>query len=190
MGSKIALYLLIAMGIPLLGSVIRSLINHRYRSAWMTLRVYLIVVAIYTTVLVGTTLALPIQMFPATETFISGDWTIEVLSKRRLPNDLDEYYELDFRMGNRSKQTIHGEKNVEVFLLTEDGTRHDPTPEPNDPPFDAEIKPGKYVITTRKFVMPTNLNRVELVIRKKGFRMDWFTIGRYPLDGRSVIVLQ
>lgn len=188
--SKIALFTLLAMGVPLMASIIRSMLNRRYRSAWMTLRVYLILVGIYTTVLVATTLALPLEMLPANDTLISGDWTIGVVSMRRFPHGLDEDYELDFRMGNRSKVPINGEKNLIVYLLTEDATRYDPLPEPSTPPFDTTIKPGRYVITTRKFVLPTNLNRVELVIVKKGFRLGWFTIGRYPFDGHTVIVLQ
>jgi hypothetical protein len=38
--------------------------------------------------------------------------------------------------------------------------------------------------------MPTNLNRVELVIVREGFRLEWFLIGRTEFDGRTVIMLQ
>ncbi len=38
--------------------------------------------------------------------------------------------------------------------------------------------------------MPSNLNRVELVIAREGVRLGWFLIGRSEFDGRTVIVLQ
>jgi hypothetical protein len=45
-------------------------------------------------------------------------------------------------------------------------------------------------MTTRKFVLPTNLNRIELVIAREGLQRGWFIIGRHPFDGRTVVQLQ
>ncbi len=187
---RIVLYVVLALGIPLLASIINCLIGGRLRSAWMTLRVYLIILAIYGTVLVATTLALPVQMLPAGETLYAGDWSISLLSLRRIPHGLDEDYEVDLRMGNRGTKPVGGYKNMIVYLLSENGTRYDATPEPSTPPFDTPVKPGKFVTTTRKFVLPTNLNRIEMVIERQGLRIDKFVIGRTPFDGRSVIVIQ
>jgi hypothetical protein len=156
----------------------------------MTLRVYLIVVAIYAAFLLATTLALPIQVLAANEAQYSGDWSIAVASVRRTPHDLDEDYELDFRLINRGTRVIRGDSHLVVYLLTEDGTRYNPVSGPSTPPFDVEIKPGKSVTTTRKFVMPTNLNRLELVVTRAGFQWGWFIVGRHPLDGRTVVQLQ
>jgi hypothetical protein len=183
-------YFLAGLGVLILASVINSLIGGRRRSAWMTLRVYLIVVAIYAAFLVATTLALPIQVLTANETQYSGDWSIAVASMRRIPHDLDEDYELDFRLSNRGSKVLHGDSHLTVYLLTEDGTRVNPAPEPSAPRFDVEIQPGKSVTTTRKFVMATNLNRLELVVTRAGFRWDWFVVGRHPLDGRTVVQIQ
>jgi hypothetical protein len=187
---ELLFYFLILFGVPVLISVFRQMAKRRRRSAWKTLRVYLILVAIYAGALIATTLALPIEVIPSTEPQFSGDWSVAVASLRRFPHDLDEDYEVDFRMSNRSKSPIYGPKNLSVYLLSENGTRYDPAPDPSDPPFDTEIKPGKSVTTTRKFVLPTNLYRVELVIARKGFRLGWFIIGRSPFDGRTVLVLQ
>jgi hypothetical protein len=58
------------------------------------------------------------------------------------------------------------------------------------PPFDVEINPGKSITVTRKFVLPSNLNRVELLAVREGFRLAWFVIGRSPFDGKTVVQLQ
>jgi hypothetical protein len=183
-------YFLAGMGLLVLASVVKSFTSGRRRSAWMTLRIYLIVVAIYTAVLLATTLALPIQVLTASEAQYSGDWSIAVASLRRTPQGLDEDYELDFRLSNRGAKVSHGDSHLVVYLLTEDGVRYNPAPEPSTPVFDVEIKPGKSVITTRKFVMPTNLNRLELVVTHTGFHWRWFILGRHPLDGRTVVQIQ
>ncbi len=186
----VVFYLLAGLGLLILASVINSLAGGRRKTAWMTLRIYLIVVAIYATFLIATTLALPVQVLTANETQYSGDWTITVASIRRTPHDLDEDYELDFRLSNRGTKVLRGDSRLVVYLLTEDGTRYNPASEPSTPPFDIEIKPGKSVTTTRKFVMPTNLNRLQLVETITGFRWGWFILGRHPLDGRTVVQLQ
>lgn len=183
-------YIVAAFGLLVLASVTRSLIVGRVRSAWKTLRVYLVIVAVYGAFLLATTLAMPIQVLGATEAQYSGDWSIAVASIRRTPHDLDEDYELDFRLTNRGSKTIRGDSHVAVYLLTEDGARVNPAPQPSTPPFDVEIKPGKSVTTTRRFVMPTNLNRIELVIIREGFRLGWFVAGRHPLDGHTVVQIQ
>ena len=156
----------------------------------MTLRVYLVIVVIYSAFLVATTLALPVQVLTANEAQFSGDWSIAVASVRRVPHGLDEDYELDFRLSNRGSKAIRGDSHVVVYLLNEDGTRYNPSPEPSTPPFDVEINPGKSVITMRRFVLPTNLNRLELVVTRSGFRLGWFMVGRQPLDGRTVVQIQ
>ena len=186
----ILFYILLALGIPILASIVNSLVGHRYRSAWMTFRVYLILVAVYATVLVATTLSLPIQALTVSEAQYSGDWSIAVASLRRVPHGLDEDYEIDFRLSNRGTKPIQGDRKLVVYLLTEDGTRYDASPDPSTPSFDVEIKPAKSVTTTRKFVLPTNMNRVELVVVRPGFSLNWFIIGRHPFDGRTVVLLQ
>jgi len=183
-------YYMAGLAFLVIASIIHSLIRGKRRSAWRTLRVYLILVAIYTAILMATTLALPIQVLTASEMQYSGDWSIAVASIRRIPHDLDEDYELDFRLSNRGAKVIRGDSNIVVYLLSEDGTRYNPAAEPSRPPFDVEIKPGKSVTTTRKFVMPTNLNRLELVVTRGGFRLGWFIIGRHPLDGHTVVQIQ
>ena len=155
----------------------------------MTVRFYLIIVAVYATVLLATTLALPIRTINTYEAQYSGDWSIGVASIRRNPHDPDEDYELDFRLSNHGSKIINGEKKLVVYLLSENGTRYDPTPQPSEPPFDTALKPGKSVTTTRRFILPTNQNRVELVIAYAGFRFGWFIIGRTPFDGRTVVML-
>ena len=183
-------YFLAGLGVLVLASVMNSLIGGRRRSALMTLRVYLVIVAIYAAFLTATTLALPIEVLTAGEAQYSGDWSIAVASLRRTPHDLDEDYEVDFRLSNRGAKVIRGSSHLVVYLVSENGARYNPTPDPSTPPFDVEIKPGKAVTTTRKFVLPTNLNRVELVVTISGFRLGWFIVGRHPLDGRSVVQLQ
>ena len=203
MFSRILFYFLAALSIPIIISIINSLAGGRRRSALMTLRVYLIVVAVYCTVLVATTLALPIETLPVNAVQYSGDWSITVASLRRNPHGLDEDYEVDFRLSDRGTKPVHGDKNLIVYLLGEDGTRYNPAPEPSTPPVDVIVNPGRWldpdrktkwsdrsVTTTRKFVLPTNLNRVELVIAHQGFQLSWFIVGRSPLDGRTVIELQ
>jgi len=183
-------YYMAGLAFLVIASIIHSLIRGKRRSAWRTLRVYLILVAIYTAILMATTLALPIQVLTASEMQYSGDWSIAVASIRRIPHDLDEDYELDFRLSNRGTKVVRGDSHLVVYLLTEDGTRYNPAPEPSTPPFDVEIKPGKSVTTTRKFVLPTNVNRLQLVVTRTGFRPGWFIVGRQPLDGRTVVQLQ
>ena len=183
-------YALALLGLFTLASVINSLIGGRQRSAWRTLRVYLVIVAIYAAFLTATTLALPIEVLTAGEAQYSGDWSIAVASLRRTPHDLDEDYEVDFRLSNRGAKVIRGSSHLVVYLVSENGARYNPTPDPSTPPFDVEIKPGKAVTTTRKFVLPTNLNRVELVVTISGFRLGWFIVGRHPLDGRTVVQIQ
>jgi hypothetical protein len=186
--SKIIFFIVVGLGVLLLASVTRSLIEKRVRSALMTLRVYLVVLGVYVTILIGTTLVLPIHTLPYTAVLIKGNWTIDATSLRRAPHGKQEDFEIDFRMTNRGKTPLKGE-NLEVHLLGDHGVRFYPAPQPSDPPFTAEIKPGKYLYTTRKFTLPAGQQRIELVLKEIGFRWQWFMIGGYPFDGRTVVVM-
>ena len=187
--SKIVFFTLVVLGLPILASVTRSLMRGKPDIAWKTLRVYLVPVAIYVTLLLAFTLATPVKVLATGDVQYLDDWSIGVASVRREPHDLDEDYEIDFRLGNRSDKPLQGEK-LAVYLLTEDGTRYNAAPEPSTPPFDVVVDPGKSVLTTRKFVLPTNQNRIELVEAREGFRLSWFLIGRSPFDSHTVIQLQ
>jgi hypothetical protein len=178
------------MSVIIVASIINSLAHRRPRSAFMTFRIYLVLVAIYGTVMLATMLALPIRTLPMNEQQFSGDWSITPTSLRRVPHDLDETYEVDFRLANRSNTDLSGPKGLIVYLLTEDGNRYNPVATPSQPRFDVPVKPRKAITTTRTFIMPTNLNRVELVIAREGFRLGWFLIGRTDFDGRTVIMVQ
>lgn len=187
----ILFFVIAGLGLLVLASVINSLANHRSHAAWRTLRVYLVLIAIYAAALVGTLFALPVEYFPVTETQYDGDWSIQVASLRRIPHDLDENYEVDFRLADRGSQPVHGPKDLVAYLLAQDGTRFDPVEKlTTTPPFDVTVNPRRPVTVTRTYILPSNLNRVELVIQRTGFRLSWFVIGRSPLDGHSVIVLQ
>jgi hypothetical protein len=188
--SKFVFYFFAFISVIIAASVINSLVRRRPRSAFMTFRIYLVLVAIYAVVLVATMLALPIRSLPMNEPQFLGDWSITPTSLRRVPHDLDETYELDFRLANRSDADLSGPKGLIVYLLTEDGTRYNPIAAPSEPRFDIPVKPRKAITTTRAFIMPTNLNRVELVIARQGFRLGWFLIGRTQFDGRTVILVQ
>lgn len=183
-------YALLFLGVVAIASGLREARRSSSRNVWLGLRVYLVVVAIYATFLLATTLAIPVQVLPLNETQYSGNWSITVASLRRFPHDLDENFELDFRLGNRGSVPIHGDSNLVAYLLGEDGTRYNPVPDPSMPGFDAVIPPGKYVITTRKYVLPSNLNRIQLVVAHQGFRLSWFVIGRTPLDGHTALTVQ
>jgi hypothetical protein len=171
-------------------SIGRSVVRGRWRSVRRGLLLLLSLVAVYGVFWTATTIALPLQIIPLNDPQFSGDWSISVTSVRRVPHDLDEDYELDFRMGNRGKSTLYGEKNLIVYLVTEDGTRYYPARHPSSPPFDAPVNPGRFVTTTRRFVMPTNLNRVQMVIKHEGFEWSWLVIGRSPFDGHTVVTIQ
>jgi hypothetical protein len=188
--SRFVFYFFAVISVIILASIINSLVHRRPRSAFMTFRIYLVLAAIYGIVLLATMLALPIRTIQINEPQYSGDWSITPTNVRRVPHDLDEDYEVDFRLANRSNAELAGPKGLIVYLLTEDGTRYNPIAMPSEAHFDVPVKPTKAVTTTRRFVMPTNLNRVELVIVREGFRLGWFLIGRSEFDGRTVIMLQ
>ncbi len=188
--AKFVFYFFAFISVIIIASIINSLAQRRLRSAFMTLRIYLVLVAIYAIVLLATMLALPIRTLPINDPQFSGDWSIMPTSVRREPHDLDENYEVDFRLANRGNVPLTGPKGLIVYVLTEDGTRYNPIASPKEPPFDIPVPPRKAVVTTRIFSMPTNLNRVELVIVREGFRFGWFLIGRTEFDGRTVIMLQ
>jgi hypothetical protein len=188
--SRFVFYFFAFISVIIVASIINSLVHRRPRSAFMTFRIYLVLIAIYGIVLLATTLALPIRTLQINEAQFSGDWSITPTNLRRVPHDLDEDYEVDFRLTNRSDTDLSGPKGLIVYLLTEDGTRYNPVAMPGEPRFDVPLKPRKTITTTRRFVMPTNLNRVELVMAREGFRLGWFLIGRSEFDGRTVIVLQ
>lgn len=183
-------YFFVLLSIAALASIARNMVRGKRRSAFMTLRVYLMVVAVYFAVLLATTLALPIQVLTVGDPQFSGDWSITVESVRRVPHDPDEDYEVDFRLSNHGARPIHGEKGLIAYLVGENGTRYSAASQPSSPAFDAVVNPGKSIRTTRKFVLPTNLNRVELVLARGGPRLGWFIIGRTPFDGRTVVHLQ
>jgi hypothetical protein len=186
--AKILFFIIVGFSVLLLASVTRSLIEKRVRSALMTLRVYLVLLAVYVTILVGSTLALPLHTLPYTAVLMKGDWTIDATSLRRTPHGKQEDLEIDFRMTNRGKTPINGE-NLQAYVLVDHGVRANPAPQPSDPPFTTEIKPGKYLYTTRKFTIPAGQERIELVLKEIGFRWEKLMIGGYPFDGRTVIVL-
>jgi hypothetical protein len=183
-------YFFAFISVIIVASIINSLVHRRPRSAFMTFRIYLVLVAIYGVVLLATMLALPIRTLQMNEPQFSGDWSIMPTNLRRVPHDLDEDYEVDFRLANRGNADLSGPNGLIVYLLTEDGTRYNPIAMPGEPGFDVPVKPRKAITTTRRFVMPTNLNRVELVMVREGFRLGWFLIGRSEFDGRTVIMLQ
>ncbi len=171
-------------------SVTRSLLQRRKRAAGRSVRVYALIASLYGVFLVTTTLSLPLQIIPITDPQFAGDWSIGVDSIRRTPHDLDEDYELDFRMGNRGTKVLHGDSSLIVYLLSENGTRYDPWPKPNKPGFDVDVKPGKHVTTTRRFSLPSNQGRLQLMIKREGFQWTWFVIGRTPFDGHAVVTIQ
>lgn len=171
-------------------SIVRSLMSGRKKSALMTLRVFLVFAGIYGAFLLATTLAMPLQILPMMDAQYSGDWSISVASMRRVPHDLDEDYEIDFRMTNRGTKALSGVSNLTAYLVSENGTRYDAAPDSSAVPFDTVIQPGKWAVTTRRFVLPTNLNRVELVLARTGLHIGSFVVGRTPFDGHTVIQLQ
>ena len=185
--SKFVFYFFVCLSLIIIASITNSLVHRRPRSAFMTLRIYLVFVALYALALFGTMFAMPIRTLPMNEPQFSGDWSITPTNMRRVPHDLDEDYEVDFRLANRSNDTLSAPKGLIVYLLSEDGKRYDPVPAASEPRFDEPVKPRKAINTTRKFVLPTNLNRVELVITREGLRLGWFLIGRSEFDGRTVI---
>jgi hypothetical protein len=188
--SRFVFYFFAFISVIIAASITNSLVHRRPRSAFMTFRIYLVLVAIYGMVLLATMLALPIRTLPMNEPQFSGDWSITPTNLRRVPHDLDEDYEVDFRLANRSNADLSGPKGLIVYLLTEDGTRYNPVAMPGEPRFDVPVKPRKAIATTRRFVMPTNLNRLELVMVQDGLRLGWFLIGRSEFDGKTVIILQ
>jgi hypothetical protein len=188
--STFVFYFFAFISVIIIASITNSLVHRRPRSAFMTFRIYLVLIAIYGVVLLATMLALPIRTEQMNEPQYSGDWSITPTNLRRVPHDLDENYEIDFRVANRSNAELSGPKGLIVYLLTEDGRRFNPLPAPSEPRFDVPVKPRKAITTTRTFIMPTNLNRVELVIAREGFRLGWFLIGRSEFDGRTVIMVQ
>jgi len=188
--SRFVFYFFAFISVIIVASIINSLVLRRPRSAFMTFRIYLVLVAIYGVVLLATMLALPIRTLPINEPQFSGDWSIMPTSVRREPHAPDENYEVDFRLANRSNVPLSAPKGLIVYVLTEDGTRYNPIAAPAEPRFDVAVPPWKAITTTRIFVMPTNLNRLELVIAREGFRLGWFLIGRTEFDGRTVIILQ
>ena len=188
--SRFVFYFFAFISVIIIASIIKSLVHRRPRSAFMTLRIYLVLVALYGIVLLAVTLALPIRTLPMNEPQFSGDWSITPTNLRRVPHDLDEDYEVDFRLANRSNADLSGPDRLIVYLLSEDGTRFNPVAAPSQPRFDVSVKPRKAITTTRKFILPSNLNRVELVIAKEGLRFGWFLIGRSEFDGKTIIMLQ
>ena len=173
----------------LLVSILFSFARGRGSSALGATRILLVIVGLYGAVLLTTKLAMPVLVLAATDVQYSGDWSISAPSLRRVPHDQDEIYEIDFLLANHGTKPVSGEHLV-AYLLSEDGKRYNPDPQPSTPAFDTEIAPGKNLITTRRFVLPTNLNRVELVVAHEGFGLAWFLIGRTPFDGHTVMHLQ
>jgi hypothetical protein len=160
------------------------------RRTWPIVRAWLIGFALYAALLLATTLSLPIQVLTLKQPQYSGDWSITVTNVQRVPHETTEDFELEFRLANAGTKAIHAETHLTAYLLSDDGTRYDAAGEPSSPPFDAPLKPGQAILTKRLFVLPKNLNRVELVLAKEGFRIGWFVIGRTPFDGRTVVHLQ
>jgi hypothetical protein len=167
-----------------------ALVRGGSRSAWPVIRAWLIGVAFYSVLLLATTLSLPIRTLTLDEPQYAGDWSIAITNVHRIPDGVNERYELEFRLSNAGTKAIHGESHLVAYLLSDDGTRYDAASQPRFPPFDSLLGPGRSIATKRVFVLPKNLNRVELVLAKQGFRMGWFIIGRTPFDGRAVVHLQ
>ncbi len=124
--SGFVFYFFVFLSVIILASIVNSLVHRRPRSAFMTFRIYLVLVAIYGIVLFATMLSLPIRTLPMNEPQFAGDWSITPTNQRRVPHDLDEDYEVDFRLTNRSNAQLTGPKGLVVYLLTEDGTRYNP----------------------------------------------------------------
>ena len=183
-------YLIVLFSVLALAWIVFVSVTGKRRAGMAMLRIYLVIAGLYAAALVTITLATPVKVLVIGDEQYAGDWSITAASLRRTPHDPDEDYEVDFQLSNHGSHTVNGQKGLIVYLLTGDGTRYDPAPEPSTPRFDAPVKAGKWIITTRRFVLPVNENHVELVIARQGFRPGWFIIGRTPFDGHSVFHLQ
>ena len=99
-------------------------------------------VALYAGVLVATTLAMPLRVLVTGDAQYAGDWSIAAAPPRHVPHDLDEDYDVDFRLSNCGQKAIKGPSDLIVYLVSEDGTRYDAASQPDSPPFDALCSPG------------------------------------------------
>lgn len=188
---ELIFYVLIFLTVLMIVAAIRAFRTRRWRRTGLALlRIWLVMVGFYAAILISTTLAMSVRVLPVDEAQYSGDWSIAVASLRRVPRDLDEDYFVDFQLYNRSNTALRGPTGLSVYLLDERGTRYNPAPLAGNPAFDVLLQPWKKITTTRRFAMPTNLNRVEVVIVREGFRLGWFIIGRRPFDGHTVVQLQ
>ena len=153
------------------------------------LRMYLGLVVIYLAIVLATKFGQPILMLSEGESFFDGDWRLTVENASPQNDRLTEY-EISFRLSNLGTRKSIREMGVVAYVLDEKGKRYDAVPDRLVPPFDIPMPPGKSLRTSRRFYVPHNAGRLELVITRPGFSWRWFVIGRTPLDGHTVMHIE
>jgi hypothetical protein len=73
-----------------------------------------------------------------------------------------------FRVSSRARRVTQRERFVVVYLRDARGSRYDPDPAPDQPPFDVSLAPGEKVLTKRVFRVPRNARGLGVIVTRAG----------------------
>lgn len=183
-------YVVCLLAFLLLAAIVRLLLLGNRRGALRPLGALGVLIAVYGAAILATKLATPVAVYSVGSWQVSGDWYLIVDGWYPEPQGDQKGIAVNFKLISRADHDDVSEKGLVAYILDDDGVRYDAMPEPSTPPFDVVLKPGKTVITTRRFLLQGDPQKLEVVVAHHGFRRTWFVIGRTPFDGSSVVQLQ
>ncbi|MGE0439655.1 MAG: hypothetical protein AB7L66_07255 [Gemmatimonadales bacterium] len=156
----IALATIGSLTASLWSAVRRRLDSARRRIRWAVLvpSAYLLIVAAVGALSPGRTLALD-------EDYCADDWCIAVAGVA--PDREAGRLSVTFRVSSRARRITQRERFVVAYVVDSAGTRIDPLPAPDQPPFDVRLRPSEMVTTVREFPLGTAAG-VRLVITREG----------------------
>jgi hypothetical protein len=175
------LFLCIVLGsfITLLTIIAAALGGKRYR-ALVLLRAWGTFIALYLVSVSAVRSTLPVRVLAIGDPQCSDDWCITVANVSRNVSAFGTEYVVDLQLTSRARRVAQRENGLIVYLTDAHGNRYNPLPDPSALPLDVLLQAGESVTAKRKFEVPDNAGRLDLVVTHEGFGIGWLIIGRSP----------
>jgi hypothetical protein len=161
----ILLFLLVLAALTVAGT---RAMRGRRREAFKIIRAVVLAGAAYFVVLIVVSLATPQRFLPIGVDRCSDDWCIAVTNVERTPSSAGTTYNVAFRISSRARRVTQRERGVVVYLRDQSGYRYEPQPDPAAVPFDTQLAPLEAINATRRFVLPSEVHNVGLVVSRSG----------------------
>jgi hypothetical protein len=185
------LFLLLALvAIITLIVAVGSAVSGRLSRSLRIMRRLGIGVAIYLAIVLIVAIASPQKIYKIGDPQCFDDWCITVSKATRSEAGVRSQYDIALEIHSRAKRAPQRERGTVVYLADERKRRFDPLPDATNVPLDVTVQPGESVTASRKFDLPVDARRVDLIYTAEGgFPIGWFIIGENHLFKKPVVRL-